>query len=48
MNQTRAARIEAKYSGSKTQEQKKQINMDKGSGRKRAMGSVGKPSGTLF
>lgn len=43
MNETRAARIEAKYSGSKAQEQKKQIDMGKGAGRDRAMGATGKP-----
>ncbi|MBQ8382689.1 MAG: ABC transporter ATP-binding protein [Clostridia bacterium] len=43
MNEIRAARIEAKYSGSKAQEQKKQIDMGKGAGRDRAMGATGKP-----
>lgn len=43
MNKIRAARIEAKYSGSKAQEQKKQIDMGKGAGRDRAMGATGKP-----
>jgi len=43
MNETRAARIEAKYSGLKAHEQKKQIDMGKGGGRDRAMGASGKP-----
>ena len=32
MNEARAARIEAKYSGSKAQTQKKQMDMGKGAG----------------
>lgn len=43
MNEARAARIEAKYSGSKAQTQKKQMDMGKGAGHDRAMGASGKP-----
>ncbi len=43
MDETHAARIEAKYSGIKAQEQKKQLDMGKGAGRDRAMGAAGKP-----
>lgn len=43
MNETRAARIEAKYSGLKVQEQEKQLDMGRNAGRDRAMGAVGKP-----
>lgn len=43
MNETRAARIEAKYSGLKAQEQKRQLDMGRGAGRSRAMGVAGKP-----
>lgn len=43
MNEMRAARIEAKYSGLKAQEQKKQFDMGRNAGRDRAMGAAGKP-----
>lgn len=43
MNEKRAARIEAKYSGSKVQAQKQQMDMGKGAGRDRAMQASGKP-----
>lgn len=43
MNETRAARIEAKYSGAKAQRGKQQIDVGRGAGRDRAMGASGKP-----
>ncbi|MBQ8508392.1 MAG: ABC transporter ATP-binding protein [Clostridia bacterium] len=43
MNDSRAARIEAKYSTSKKQNEKKQMEVGPNSGRNRALGASGKP-----
>lgn len=43
MNEARAARIEAKYRGTKVQNEKKQIEIGPRGGRNRALGASGKP-----
>ena len=46
MNETRAMRLEAKYSGNKKKNEKKQIELGVGNSRNRAMGASGKPKDT--
>ena len=46
MDEARAIRLEAKYSGNRKQSEKKQLEIGPGRGRSRAMGSSGKPKDT--
>ena len=46
MNEARAIRIEAKYSGNRDKSVKKQLELGPGRGRSRAMGASGKPKDT--